>query len=35
MVKVGTAEEAVEYALQWMVPDDGKRQELADVVLRS
>ena len=35
MVKVGTAEEAVEYALQWMVPDDGKRQELADLVLRS
>ena len=35
MVKVGTGEEAVEYALQWMVPDAGERQELADVVLRS
>jgi len=35
MVKVGTAEEAVEYALQWMVPDSGKRQELRKTILDS
>ncbi|TDI46370.1 MAG: hypothetical protein E2P02_05230 [Acidobacteria bacterium] len=35
MVKVGTAEEAVEYALQWMVTDSGKRQELRKTILDS
>ena len=33
MVNVGTAEEAVEYALQWMVPDSGMRQELQNTIL--
>ncbi len=35
MVKAGTAEEAVEYALQWMVPDAGKRQEVRKTILDS
>ena len=35
MVKVGTAEDAVEYALQWMVSDSGKRQELRKTILDS
>ena len=34
MVKVGTAAEAVEYALQWMVPDPGKRRELQDALMK-
>ena len=35
MVKVGTAEEAVEYALQWMAPDSGKRRELREAILET
>jgi hypothetical protein len=35
MVKVGTAEEAVDYALQWMVPDSGMRQELQNTISTS
>ena len=30
MVKIGTAEEAVEYALMWMIPDKAERQRLMD-----
>ena len=30
MVKVGTAAEALEYALQWMVSDADKRREILD-----
>ena len=33
MVKVGTAAEAVEYALEWMVPDASVRRKLLDSVL--
>ena len=33
MVKVGTAAEAVEYALEWMVPDASARRKLLDSVL--
>lgn len=32
MVKVGTATEALEYALQWMVPDVVKRRRILDSV---
>jgi len=32
MVKVGTAAEALEYALQWMVPDAGRRREIQDAL---
>jgi hypothetical protein len=32
MVKVGTATEAFEYALRWMVPDTDKRRELLDAI---
>ena len=35
MVKVGTAAEAVEYALQWMVPDASVCRELLDSVLET
>lgn len=28
--KTGTPEEAVEYALTWMVPNTGERQRLMD-----
>ena len=32
MVKVGTAAEALEYALHWMVPDAGRRREIQDAL---
>jgi len=32
MVKVGTAPEALEYALKWMVPDPGQRRELENAL---
>ena len=35
MVKVGTATEALEYALQWMVPDVSKRRELLDAISKT
>jgi len=35
MVKVGTAAEAVEYALQWMVPDRGHRRVLSQSLVRA
>ncbi len=35
MVKVAAAEEAVDYALQGMVPDAGKRRELRKAILES
>lgn len=35
MVKVGTAAEALEYALQWMVPDAAKRREILDSVSKA
>lgn len=35
MVKVGTAEEALEYALTWMVPDATKRREIQDALTPS
>ena len=33
MVKIGTPEEALEYALMWMVPDKNYRQQLMDSLL--
>ena len=30
MIKIGTAGEAVEYALMWMIPDTAERQRLMD-----
>ena len=35
MVKVGTSEEAIEYALRWMVPDKAERSALESALLES